>query len=1210
LRRDQLTLLTLIASLAIGGTAVIAFDKSGKPGLVTSALGKELVLVPRVTEEAPISLTASDGTGLKLTSLHAESVVVDPLSFTELRMTFQNPDSRVLEGRFSITLPPGASVSRFAMKIDGKWQEAEVVEKQRARQTYEDFLHRRQDPALLEQGAGNSFSARVFPIPPNGVKEIVIAYSQELADARATIVPLAGLRAVGALDVAVNFPAGGTAPRRFTAQNGDAPGDVVLVREKLGERDGVRNAGEAIVKVRVPDDGGRDELSSLLVLVDTSASRALGFERELETLSALVKSLGGSRVCVMAFDQTTERIFEGQASGFGARELDRLRARGALGATDLFGALDAAAREVEKNGLKRVVLLGDGVTTAFGKREQKLGEAQKKLKASGVERFDVIAFGGIRDEAALAALVSGEYPKAGVVARGELEFAEVASRLTRRSVKELPVKVEGALWSYPDKLSGIQAGDERLVYVQSDPSQPVKVSLGDAPAREMKLAEAPQPLVERALAKAKIDSLIEGNLPADEKRQQVVELSVARRVLSPYTSLLVLETELDYRRYGIERSALANILSVERGKLVVINRRALGVDSKFPEEAPPLVTPQVDNKEGGTGVRAKGEDGSMGRLKGGGSAQRFAVQGPADNAAPAAEPQPSPAAPAATAAHAESAPEEARELGMLGLLNQPAGGAPPSAPAAPPRTSTAPNPVGGDELSVRGNMWGDDIGDAFGGAGLGLTGTGSAGPGVSNGIGLGSIGAGHGRLGGSHATSGLKVRSGTFEVRGKLPKEVVQRIVRQNFGRFRLCYEQALARNPNLEGNLGVEFVIDKSGSVANARPNGARQINDAAMLSCVVAAHYGLSFPAPESGVVVVNASLGFSTDGQAGPPALESPADVQSRFFPAQRPGASPPSAPINPEWPATPTGYEGRFAEVMRAIGDKNPGGALGRARAYREEAPGDVMALVALGQAMKASGDLPGAARAFGSIIDLFPDRADLRRFAGVELEGLDTDAALRLAEDSFRKAQEDRPDHASTYRLLAYSLVKQKHYAEAFDYLEKALEQGQRYQRQGTEQIMREDLGLIAAAWQKAEPSRRESILERLSRAGGVLEDAPSTRFVLNWETDANDVDLHVYDGLGDHAYYGRKQLSSGGFLYADVTNGYGPECFILRGPSLKPVKKYTLQVHYYARGPMGFGMGKLQIVRHDGKGGLSFDERPFVVMQDKAHVDLGGYVPT
>ena len=41
-----------------------------------------------------------------------------------------------------------AAISRFAMKIGDRWQEGEVVERQAARVAYEDFLHRRQDPAL------------------------------------------------------------------------------------------------------------------------------------------------------------------------------------------------------------------------------------------------------------------------------------------------------------------------------------------------------------------------------------------------------------------------------------------------------------------------------------------------------------------------------------------------------------------------------------------------------------------------------------------------------------------------------------------------------------------------------------------------------------------------------------------------------------------------------------------------------------------------------------------------------------------------------------------------------------------------------------------------------------------------------------------------------------------------------------------------------
>ena len=34
-------------------------------------------------------------------------------------------------------------------------------------------------------------------------------------------------------------------------------------------------------------------------------------------------------------------------------------------------------------------------------------------------------------------------------------------------------------------------------------------------------------------------------------------------------------------------------------------------------------------------------------------------------------------------------------------------------------------------------------------------------------------------------------------------------------------------------------------------------------------------------------------------------------------------------------------------------------------------------------------------------------------------------------------------------------------------------------------------------------------------------------------------------------------------------------------------------------------MGKLQIIDHDGKGNVTFEERPFVVMVDKAYVDMG-----
>ena len=150
---------------------------------------------------APFSLTAADGTGLKLISVDAQAVVDGPLAFTELKLVFENPADRVIEGRFNIVMPDGAAISRFAMKIQGKWMEGEVVEKQAARRAYEDALHQRRDPALLEQDAGNAFRARVFPINPRERKELIISWSNNLTKLASPIASPKGLPKIQRLEL-------------------------------------------------------------------------------------------------------------------------------------------------------------------------------------------------------------------------------------------------------------------------------------------------------------------------------------------------------------------------------------------------------------------------------------------------------------------------------------------------------------------------------------------------------------------------------------------------------------------------------------------------------------------------------------------------------------------------------------------------------------------------------------------------------------------------------------------------------------------------------------------------------------------------------------------------------------------------------------------------------------------------------------------------
>ena len=179
-------------------------------------------------------------------------------------------------------------------------------------------------------------------------------------------------------------------------------------------------------------------------------------------------------------------------------------------------------------------------------------------------------------------------------------------------------------------------------------------------------------------------------------------------------------------------------------------------------------------------------------------------------------------------------------------------------------------------------------------------------------------------------------------------------------------------------------------------------------------------------------------------------------------------------------------------------------------------------------------------------------------------------------------------------------------AEAFAAILAAIDQPYRNDSyRGGERVLADDAGMIGAAYLAAEPGKRKEITAELDKRHLALATQPSTRFILYWETDANDVDFHIQDARGGHAWYSSMHLPSGGDLYADITTGYGPECFAIQGkPTAGP---YRLSINYYSQGPMGYGMGLLEVQRYDGKGGFAFDERPYVIMNDHAYVDLGKF---
>ena len=118
---------------------------------------------------------------MQLQELSMDILVMGQTAVTTMEMAFYNPNDRVMEGEFEFPLSNGQEVSRFALDIDGKLREGVVVDKALGRQAFEDIARRNVDPGLLEKTEGNNFRARVYPMPAQGVRRILIAFEQELS---------------------------------------------------------------------------------------------------------------------------------------------------------------------------------------------------------------------------------------------------------------------------------------------------------------------------------------------------------------------------------------------------------------------------------------------------------------------------------------------------------------------------------------------------------------------------------------------------------------------------------------------------------------------------------------------------------------------------------------------------------------------------------------------------------------------------------------------------------------------------------------------------------------------------------------------------------------------------------------------------------------------------------------------------------------------
>ena len=234
--------------------------------------------------------------------------IVGNVARTEVEEVFRNDSDVELEGIYRFPMPPGASIARLALDVNGAMEEAAFVPRERAARIWRGVIRnatapaRRnpteeyvwvpgpwRDPALLEWQRGGSFELRIFPIPAHGERRVAIAYTETIApsaEGRRYVYPMAHSRddslRIGALEVDVRVAGASNVSARGYAVTSAAEGDATRVRYAASD---FRPNGDLVIDYALP--AGERELSFWTYAGDAAtAPPERSRERDDEVLAA------------------------------------------------------------------------------------------------------------------------------------------------------------------------------------------------------------------------------------------------------------------------------------------------------------------------------------------------------------------------------------------------------------------------------------------------------------------------------------------------------------------------------------------------------------------------------------------------------------------------------------------------------------------------------------------------------------------------------------------------------------------------------------------------------------------------------------------------------------------------------------------------------------------------------------------------------------
>ena len=185
----------------------------------------------------------------------------------------------------------------------------------------------------------------------------------------------------------------------------------------------------------------------------------------------------------------------------------------------------------------------------------------------------------------------------------------------------------------------------------------------------------------------------------------------------------------------------------------------------------------------------------------------------------------------------------------------------------------------------------------------------------------------------------------------------------------------------------------------------------------------------------------------------------------------------------------------------------------------------------------------------NLAELSLDDPQLLRMLGYKLSNYST---KKEAVQVFRKVAQLREEEPQSFRDLGLALAEDAQYNEAAKNLYRVVTNEWSSRFGDVQLVTLNDLNSLIARHQGIDVSYIDKRL--------LKKEPVDVRVVLSWDTDNCDMDLWVTDPKDEKCYYQNTLTYLGGKISRDVTQGYGPEEFMLKKAENG---KYKVQVDYF-----------------------------------------------